>query len=92
MSRHREALRETIERFKLVQAELSRKTEQLEKQGKGKKVATDSLNRYLKGKKDLYSEALETLENALDDVPRAFYFALLAARTKLGVRDEGREV
>lgn len=90
MSRHREALRETIERFKLVQAELSRKTEELEKAGKGKKVATDSLNRYLKGKKDLYSEALETLENALDDVPRAFYFALLAARATMSASEHKR--
>lgn len=77
---HREALKITIEKFELAQAEMSRKTEELEKQGKGKKVAKDQLNRYLKGKHDLHSERHDTLTRTLDDVAYAFYIALLSIR------------
>lgn len=73
---NREALKQTFKRFQLVQAEISRRTEELENQGKGKKVQVDQLNRYLKGKRDLYNEAFETVIKALDEVPRAFFKAL----------------
>lgn len=88
--KYREALKLTIEKFDLVQAELSRKTAELEKEGKGKKVATDQLNRYLKGKKDIYSEGLETLVRSLGDIPRAFYLALITSSNSSSEKEKER--
>lgn len=76
----REALLKTIKTYKIESTELSRRTEVLERRGKGKMVRPDQLSRYLRGKKDLMSEGQETLICALDEEHRNFYLSLVATQ------------
>ncbi len=74
---YREALLLTIKKFNLEQTEISRRTEILERRGKGKMVRADQLNRYLRGKRDIFASTHETIIRSLDDEHRAFYLSLL---------------
>lgn len=69
----------TLDHFKLRQADISRRTEELEKMGVGIRVSSEQLNRYLKGHRDLMGEGIESIVYALPDVPRAFYMSMLLA-------------
>lgn len=73
----REALKLTIEKFKLAQIDLAKKTRELERQGQGKRVHAEQLNRYLRGQQDIYLEGFESLIKALPDLPRGYFLRLL---------------
>lgn len=73
----RDALSRTITDLGLSQANISRRTIELEVAGKGKKVLPEQLSRYLTGKHDLYSEAIETIIHSLPLDARMHFYGLM---------------
>lgn len=90
VKRH-ELLKKTLEEFGISQATLSRRTHLFEARGKGKGVNVDQLCRYLKGQRDIFGEALLTIEAALPDNAALYYQGLVRvaeARLREEMRDD----
>ncbi len=73
----RDTYRAVLGMYEIQQLTICYETERLSHQGQGRRVHPAQLNRWLRGK-DLYGDAIETLEEALPEEARALYFGYLA--------------